>query len=518
MINAADFTSVEELTRWTLDLDRRGLRATGSAEHKDYVDDLVRRLGELGVSDVRTEPQSMRRWTPANWALTVDGAPIPTSSFVSYSGNTGPQGVSGLLARHPAAGTIGFVEVPAVGFPMAMFDGLDWDAPDQPVHVVEQDPNTPFERVWLSQDLMRAALARFEQAGAVALVIVVDLPAEHITDGYLLYDGVHRRIPAVFVSREVAGTLRDAEASGAPARLVLDASIETTQTHNVVGLIPGMSDELIVLQSHTDGTNGLEDNGPEAILAMAGYLAKLPREQLPRTVLVLLTTGHFAIEEAWGVEHFLASHADDLVPRIAAVLSLEHLGALPSRVDKRARHQCSRPRVRGILHQSAPRRHRQCPRSNGFRGGDRGPGAPAVRPRCLRSVSRWNDLAGGRWPVLARRRPADSQFHHRTGLPAQCRVGDGFHRCRRDASPGHRIYRGGTGTQCGAVGRTTRPDSGRCCALTRALSPQDSVPELSPRAGTLPNSVRRPGPHSPCPLFRPSGWCRSNAGYRSGIC
>jgi hypothetical protein len=54
----------------------------------------------------------------------------------------------------------------------------------------------------------------------------------------------------------------------------------------------------------------------------------MPRHELPRSVLVLLSTGHFAIEEAWGLEAFLSTHADDLVPRIAAAVSIEHLGAL----------------------------------------------------------------------------------------------------------------------------------------------------------------------------------------------
>ena len=114
---------------------------------------------------------------------------------------------------------------------------------------------------------------------------------------------------------------------------ILEAVVEEAVTHNVLGIVPGASDELVVLQSHTDGPNGLEDNGPEAIVAMAAYLAELPREELPRSVLVLLSTGHFAIEEAWGLESFLTTHADDLVPRIAAAISIEHLGALARRED-----------------------------------------------------------------------------------------------------------------------------------------------------------------------------------------
>jgi hypothetical protein len=326
------FTPVEVLTDWQHTLDQRGLRATGSPAHAAYVTDLADRLSAVGVQDVRLEPIPMRRWTPRQWALAIeqdgDHRDVPPVSYVAYSGSTGPEGVVGALSAEPAAGTIGLVDIPVVGMAAADFDGLDWDAPTLPVHGEGWVADARYERVWLSQDLMRDALARFEAAGAVGLVLVVDLPEDDIPGAYLLYDGVHRGIPAVFVGRGSGAVLRDHLAGGADVRLTLDAVVEDAVTHNVVGVVPGLSDEVVVLQSHTDGPNGLEDNGPEAIVAMAAHLATLPRGDLPRTVMVLLSTGHFAIEEAWGLEAFLATHAHDVVPRIAAAVSIEHLGAL----------------------------------------------------------------------------------------------------------------------------------------------------------------------------------------------
>jgi hypothetical protein len=96
-------------------------------------------------------------------------------------------------------------------------------------------------------------------------------------------------------------------------------------TRNLVGLIPGASDELMVLHSHTDGPNAIEDNGPNAIVAISQYLARLPRHALPRTVMVLLTTGHFA--GGAGVEAFVARHRSGSLRRTAAAVTLEHLGA-----------------------------------------------------------------------------------------------------------------------------------------------------------------------------------------------
>jgi hypothetical protein len=279
----------------------------------------------------------MRRWTPLRWGLDlVDSQPVrdvPVVSYVAYSGHTGPEGVTGPLSVTPGAGVVGLVDVPLVGMAARDFDGLDWDAPDAPVHGPDWDPDARYDRVWLSQDLMREALERFEASGAAGLVIAVDVPDEEIRGAYLLYDAVHRALPALFVGRDTGRRLHEVRERGESVRLTLEAVVEDAVTHNLVGLIPGASDELVVLQSHTDGPNGLEDNGPEAIVAMAHHLASLPREALPRSILVLLSTGHFAIEEAWGVEAFLDQHATDLVPRIAAVLSLEHLGALAREED-----------------------------------------------------------------------------------------------------------------------------------------------------------------------------------------
>jgi len=319
------FLTTELLSSWQAELDARGLRATGSPEHAAYIDDLATRLAEAGVSNVVTEALPMRRWTPRTWSLRVGAESVRVISPVAYSGSTPAEGITAMLSAEPAEGAIGVVRISRPPYNAALFDALDWGAPDLPAHPAGYDPALPYERIWLSQDEMRAQLTRFAAAGAAGLVIAVDLPAAELPGAYLLYDGVHRGIPSLFVGRDEGEALL--AHVGEDATLVLDAVVEDAVTHNIIGLIPGASDELVAIQSHTDGTNGLEDNGPEAIIAMAAHLARTPRDELDRGILVLLTTGHFAIEEVWGMEAFLSAHREDLVPRIAAALCLEHLGA-----------------------------------------------------------------------------------------------------------------------------------------------------------------------------------------------
>ena len=80
----------------------------------------------------------------------------------------------------------------------------------------------------------------------------------------------------------------------------------------------------MTLHCHTDGSNAIEDNGPGAIVAISQYLARLPRRARPRTIMILLTTGHFAGGN--GARAFRKRHKDDLVKRTNAALTIEHLG------------------------------------------------------------------------------------------------------------------------------------------------------------------------------------------------
>jgi hypothetical protein len=69
----------------------------------------------------------------------------------------------------------------------------------------------------------------------------------------------------------------------------------------------------------------LDDVGrPRAIVAISQYLTRLPSRARPRTIMILLTTGHFAGGN--GARAFRKRHKDDLVKRTNAALTIEHLG------------------------------------------------------------------------------------------------------------------------------------------------------------------------------------------------
>jgi hypothetical protein len=333
LVDPHHFPPAPQFRNWHRQLDGLGLRATGTPVHEDYIDLLRHRLHSAGVKDVHTERVPFNRWTTESWKLEIVGGasagPIQTASYIPYTGQTPPSGVTGALALvqgTPApgslAGKVAIFDIPLATITYAVFQAIAYRTFDP---AGELTPEGLYARSWLGIGGIIAMLDALGQSGAVGAIGVLDLPAEAAQGAYYPYDGTIRKVPGVYVDRDTGARLKQLAAAGASARVTVPAQIVDTTSRNLIGVIPGASEELMILQSHTDGTNGIEDNGPDAIVAMSRYLARLPRMALPRTVLVALTTGHFV--GAAGTKSFVASHLDDLIPRAAAALTLEHLGA-----------------------------------------------------------------------------------------------------------------------------------------------------------------------------------------------
>ena len=335
-VDPRHFPSADQLKTWHRQLDGLGLRATGTPVHERYIDTLHDRLRRAGVRQVRLESVPFQRWTTGSFKLEItDGAsagPVQTASYIPYTGQTPSSGVTGQLAQFdpadpPApgslAGKVGLFDVPLTTLPFSFFTSISYKFYD-PRNVFTA-PGAVYARPWLGQSLVVDALEQASAAGAIAVVGVLDLPAEAAHGTYYPYDGTIRGVPGIYVDRSVGAQLKQAAASGATARVTVPARTVSTKSRNLLGVIPGRSDELMILHSHTDGPNGIEDNGPDCIVAACRYLARLPRANLPRTILVLLTAGHFIGGK--GVEAFVARHKDDLVRQTAAAVTLEHLGA-----------------------------------------------------------------------------------------------------------------------------------------------------------------------------------------------
>lgn len=339
-VDATQFLSRKQLVDWQYDLDERLLRATGSPRHEAYIDVLHERLARAGVKQLRFEPVSLLQWSveAEHWGLEVlDGerpGVLTSAGYIPYSGVTPLSGISGRIAYlapntkpdASLAGKLVLVEMPEVAWTGQFFHQTAVHVHD-PEHAM--GPDTPYARPFQMLGPFISLLDSLQAAGAAGVIVILDTPSLAADGLYAPCDGVVRQLPGVFIDRGRGQRLRDRVLAGtAPVlRLTMAATVRQVQTRNLVGIIPGKSDELMVLASYTDGTNGLENNGPNAIVDMAQYLTRLPQDSLPRSVMLLLTGGHLA--GGAGIAQFMDRHKDDgLTQRMAAMLGIGQLGAL----------------------------------------------------------------------------------------------------------------------------------------------------------------------------------------------
>ena len=337
--DTTQFLSRKQLVDWQVDLDERRLRATGSPRHEAYIDALHERLARAGVKQLRFEPVSFRQWSvkPEDWRLEMvydDHSDVmPSAGYLPYSGVTPPSGITAHIAylapgaRPDAslAGKLVLVDMPAVAWTGQAFHQTAVHAQDP--HQA-MGPDTPYARPFQRLGPFISLLDGLQTAGAAGVIVILDTLTVTADGLYAPNDGKVRQLPGVFIDRGYGQRLRDSVlADTAPVlRLTMAASVRQVQTRNLVGIIPGKSEELMVLASHTDGTNGLDDNGANAIVDIAQYLARLPQDSLPRSVMLLLASGQLA--GGVGMAQFFDRHQDDgLLQRVAAMLSIGHLGA-----------------------------------------------------------------------------------------------------------------------------------------------------------------------------------------------
>jgi hypothetical protein len=160
------------------------------------------------------------------------------------------------------------------------------------------------------------------------LVFVLDAAFDVLAGNYSPHVGRPEPTPALVVDRDTGRALRAQAETRPTACLTLVAPVRETRIRSVTALLPGESDELIVVNSHSDGQNGFEENGAVALVSLARHFASLPAaERLRRTIVFAAWPGHMSgvdgIEDA---SCWIAAHPD-LCERAVAAVTMEHLGA-----------------------------------------------------------------------------------------------------------------------------------------------------------------------------------------------
>ncbi|MEI8081121.1 MAG: hypothetical protein WCI74_04675 [Actinomycetes bacterium] len=183
---------------------------------------------------------------------------------------------------------------------------------------------------------MTLGLAR--RAGVRAVIFAWrGVSADNARGQYLPFTLGYQGIPAVFVAGEAAAQVLDGASRRDSAKLILNASVNPgSTTRTVWTVVEGTKrpNQSVLVISHSDGPNNVEENGHLGLVALARDLVEHPPE---RTVVLVFTTGHLRIpaltKHGQATTRWLEDHPDQWAGgpgqrRAVAGLAIEHLGAV----------------------------------------------------------------------------------------------------------------------------------------------------------------------------------------------
>ena len=347
-----------------------GPRLTGNDAQNAWIDQLEHDWTQAGVS-VGRDHFTFPRWLARSWRLEVDGAGrVPISSPFPYTAPTGPAGVRAplvyvgpvplpsvpgnpldlvsdrwalarwrrrladdvraQLAAVPGgvAGRLLLMEAPVP--PLAAGDFAPFVTYNEEVRKVQmvKDVWSDYKRIWIVGAFIQYVLEAIQGTGPAGVVFVLDASPQNARGQYTPYAQPQFTVPALYIDRDTGARLRRLAAGTPKARLTLVADVTPKcPSDSLVGIMPGdgSTDEVVILNTHTDGQNAFEENGAVALTAIARYYQALGRRARRRTLVFSAFTGHFgpSLPQTQG----LVDNHPDLIARAAASVTVEHFGA-----------------------------------------------------------------------------------------------------------------------------------------------------------------------------------------------
>jgi Peptidase family M28 len=307
-----------------------GIRQPGSPGDRAATDWAARRFIDLGLQDVTLEPVELLACEPGEATIDVWPASDPgaVDRFVGRAlpYTTPCAGLEADLAPFaagtPAHGQIVVEPLELVGLPQAAFRAAATFAFDPDGDFDSLVQTLPFGPRFNS--VGDAAVS----AGAAGYVgLLTGVPWE-TRDYYVPYDARPRPLSALWLSRSDGSRLLHLLGGGAcRARLSVDCRQHVAVDHNVVGRLPGLGAETVIIGSHHDApwASAVEDaSGMALVLAQAAYWAAVPAAERPHNLTFLLTAGHMA--GGAGTRSFVDRHSGSLAHAVLEV-HLEHAAA-----------------------------------------------------------------------------------------------------------------------------------------------------------------------------------------------
>jgi len=301
-----DIPDSDIIFSWIKGLCSTPHRRPGTPEGHKAEDWVFKKLTELGLNEVKKDPIPIKVWECTNWELKINNIKMP-SFYVVNTGFTGPKGITAPLIyvgkgtakdfkKKHVAGKIVVAEVPFPYIPLGLgFRILKFL--NGAYYISDPDHS-----------------------------ILKDQPANSNTH-YGPYDGIMKPMPGLWVGKYDGLEVKKYAKRNAEASMILEGSIKDGVMHNIWGILPGLTDEIIMITSHHDSPfqGAVEDAaGVAQVLAQVKIWTSIPKEKRKRTLLFVISAGHFYGSQ--GGHQFVRAHPE-LMKKVKLLITLEHLGA-----------------------------------------------------------------------------------------------------------------------------------------------------------------------------------------------
>lgn len=287
--------SEETMLHDIITMNSFGSRTTGSKGHQDFIAWLKNQLSNMGL-EVHSDHYHFDRWEETRSSLWIHQKEIQLSSVYPYSGETDENGITeelifvrkGHFAK--AKGKIAVVEIETVKkLPLGLIMNKRNSFPSGN-NVVTGDGD-----LVLTSVLRKPNLKKAKEKGVKAVIVIwKGASDEKVKDQYLPFTEDYVGIPVVWVNESEGKKVVDGAKKKEQGTLILEAKKqEHAPTESFYITIEGRNhEESILINSHTDGVNVVEENGTIGMLSMIRYLQNT---QLERTIVFAFITGHFRL-------------------------------------------------------------------------------------------------------------------------------------------------------------------------------------------------------------------------------
>jgi Peptidase family M28 len=286
-------------------------RITGTDADAETARWMTAQLRRIGVTDVHTQDLDLPpQWMPKSWEVTASGDNRAVKLETAQP-----------MVRTPGTSSGATIDLEAIYVGL----GTEADFIGRDVHgkaaFIE---SIGLPGAWQHSATVYDAAKRAQEHGAAAIFIVINIPGNFRSEV-----AAATSVPTFTLGWQDGTAVREMieQSPGKAPHVKIRSDIGMAsgeKTSIVWGVIPGMTDEKIIINAHRDGYfDAADDNGTgvATALGLAEYFVKIPKEQRRRTIVIVGNSGHHntPVSSQW-----IVAHHDTFLANAALIINCEH--------------------------------------------------------------------------------------------------------------------------------------------------------------------------------------------------